>query len=144
MQHLIAAVGPNDAVTRLFASDHDSAILLRGIASGSTAWLRVAVRLAPGLDAHPREEVLSRLGVALRHHSDRVLFVAPEAFSIAEICGAPDVDEYEHLAPALSELRARQTSVRAVTSRKVSRPREECLAALAAAEKPLRAFFVNP
>jgi hypothetical protein len=136
--------GARGAVARIFASRQDEERLLHGIASGNEAWIRAAVRLMPGLDAHPGEAVGSSLGSALKHNPSAVLTLAPPAFRISEICSGPDVDEYEHLAPAIKELRARQIAVHSIAMKALHAQREECLSALAASEKPLRAFFVNP
>jgi len=141
-QRLVSVYGASGAVKRLTASDRQWSQVIRGIASGNEGWLRVAVSIGPGLDAHPGEEVQTALGKALRKHAARVLAIA--AFSVEEICGAPDVDEYKHLAPALAELRARELAVRNVTSSKLSSRRAECLAQFPGAEEALRKFFVVP
>jgi hypothetical protein len=142
-ERLIDSIGPNAVAERIFASDEESERLLRGVAMGTEPWLRVVMKLAPALDAHPAEAVRTALGAALKRRPRRILSVGEHVFSVGGICGPPDVDDYEHLAPALAELRSRQAAVRAVHDKALVRQRETCLAHLATAEKHLRAFFVT-
>jgi hypothetical protein len=144
VQRLVESAGSRAAVERLSASEAEWRQVIRGIESGSTEWLKAAIALAPGLDAHPGEDVGFALGVALRRHPTRVLRLLPATFPVETICGGPDVDEYRHLAPVLDELRARQRAVRSVNSRGLNARRDRCLAELAHAERSIRAFFVRP
>ena len=130
VQRLVRKVGARQAVQTLSANEVAFETVLAGVASGGDAWLHAAVALSPGLDAHPGEAVQLSLGTALKIHPERVLQIAAPTFAIESICSGPDVDEYEHLDPALAELQARRNRVQAISAPSLAAQKQRCLAAL--------------
>jgi hypothetical protein len=66
--------------------------MIKGVASGDEAWLKVAVELAPGSDAGSASELRDAVAWALPHAPARVIAVAEQSELFRDSCSGPPVD----------------------------------------------------
>ena len=90
----IAHDGADSAIARYFL--RDSAFgdgVLRGIASGDSAWLRVARLLRPAADAGVSESLGIAVADALPAAPARVLALLGPAFPLETVCALPFIEQ---------------------------------------------------
>jgi hypothetical protein len=104
------------------------------IGDGGSAWVALAVRLAPGADAGTAEELPISLAFALPINPAAVLATLPSgAFDVADVCGAPFIEGTVRDLPAY--LRKASDAVEKVTDPTLKDQKTACLEALAAATR---------
>jgi hypothetical protein len=127
----IARYGAHDTVTALFEQGRWDYVAGE-IADGKAAWVALAARLAPGADAGTAEELPISLAFALPRNPAAVLAsVQTGAFDVADVCGAPFIEDTVKDIPAY--LRKAAAAVAKVGDPALAATRAACLAALAKA-----------
>ncbi len=62
-------------------------VVLRGVKSGESIWLRVAADLKPALDTHPGEEMIGAVSIALDKNPESALKLLVPVYGAQLICG---------------------------------------------------------
>jgi hypothetical protein len=136
--------GPAVVVKELFEAGEPWSEVLRSIASGSQAWLEVALLLEKGADAHPAESLSDAVRDALKQNPEYVLSHMVPSFPLEALCGGPSVDDVDSYAEAVADVERVEASVRTVTLPKLRDRRDGCLRALRASRRNLKHFFGVP
>jgi hypothetical protein len=134
--------GPSNVIEELWAKPSWDYVMHK-IASGESAWLKVAAALRSGSDAGSTSELKSAMYRALKQNPSGVLRALDvstqnvgKVFYVSEICTRqvdfPSDDE------ALAELKQTRLVVERVQDLKIRITRDRCLAALRDSEKSLK------
>ncbi len=129
----IRSAGPKQTIAALARSGQWDAVVDR-IGGGSTAWVSLAARLAPGGDAGSAEDIGIGLATALPKNPGAVLSVigtgSQASLSVQRVCGVPFI---EMPGPEVAAYRRRAAgALRANSSSALRQRRDDCLAALKA------------
>jgi len=125
----LARYGARSTVSALFDQNRWDYVADR-ISAGSSDWVNLAGKLAPGADAGPAEELPISLAFALPRNAPAVLaLVRSGAFSADDVCGVPfiegtirDIGAYKRRAAA---------AIRRVSDPALAATVRTCLATLA-------------
>jgi hypothetical protein len=103
--------------------------VLRNIASGNEAWIRVAVALYPGTDAGATDMLTLSVGEALEHEPINVFKIALKEFRLESVCDDPDIDDFRYNSYdlAIEAINLRQKKVSAITDPKLSELCKQCI-----------------
>jgi hypothetical protein len=127
----ITRYGAHDTVNALFDQDRWDYVADE-IGKGSSAWVGLAVRLAPGADAGTAEELPISLAFALPINPSAVLMaVKSGAFDVGDVCGAPFIEGTVASVPAY--IHKATVAVSRVTDPALAATKTSCLATLAKA-----------
>jgi hypothetical protein len=127
----VARYGARTTVSALF-DQHRWDYVAGEIGGGGAVWVALAVKLAPGADAGTAEELPIALAFALPIDAPAVLAaVKSEAFDVADVCGAPFIEDTVEDIPAY--LRKATAAVTAVKDPALAAARAACLQTLAKA-----------
>ncbi len=124
----VARYGARATVNALFEERRWDYVSDR-IGAGETAWVALAAKLAPGADAGTAEDLPIALAFALPRNAPAVLAaVRTGAFDVADVCGAPFIEDTVSDIPAYRRRAA--AAVRGVGDPKLTAVRAACLATL--------------
>jgi hypothetical protein len=127
----ITRYGAHDTVNALFDQNRWDYVADE-IGKGTSAWVALAVRLAPGADAGTAEELPISLGFALPINPGAVLLaIKSGAFDVGDVCDAPFIDGTIPSVPAY--IRKATAAVRKVSDPSLAATKAACLATLAKA-----------
>jgi len=143
VKQLIADRGPSAVLHDVYSDDKRWQPLLRGIASGSVAWLEIAESLRTVSDGAASEELTLAVGEALASAPAAVLSRATGPFHLSEVCSGPDVDDarWQTYESAEAELVRRIHVVEGVSDQTLRQVRDDCVASLRASDDGLKSFF---
>jgi hypothetical protein len=135
--------GAGTVVSELYSNPTEWIFLLRQIATGSDAWLKVAVALHPGSDAGASQMLALSIGEALENAPENVFKIVLGEFHLNLICGAPDLDDprYGSYELAMEAIKKRQTRISAVTDSKLRAICNECIQLLEKAKDDIAMFY---
>jgi hypothetical protein len=127
----IEAEGAEAVLLEIYEDDGQWQPVLRGIASGSPAWLRVGVRLKRVARAQA-EELTVALSRALEKQPAGALSVLGDAFDADDVCSLNTLEESlgSDYAVALRTVERRERAVSRVSNPRLRDQRDECLAFL--------------
>ena len=139
----ISKEGAYKIVWELFENTDIWGWIMKKISSGEEEWLKVAVALSPGTDAHAGETLFSALGEALVKAPNKVLTLFSDDFSIKAICSCPDVDDprFDTKSKNLKELEKRKKTVLSLSDKKLKSVQEQCLKALGESRREVSEWF---
>lgn len=127
----LARYGARATVNALF-DQHRWDYVADQIGKGGSAWVALAVRLAPGADAGTAEELPIALAFALPVNAPAVLTaVRSGAFDVGDVCGAPFIEGTMPSVPAY--VRKAMAAVSRVRAPELAATKAACLQALAKA-----------
>lgn len=127
----IEAEGAEAVLFEIYEDDRQWQPVLRGIASGSSAWLRVGVLLKRAARAQA-EELTVALARALEKAPAGVLGVFGDAFDADDVCSLNTLEQSlgNDYAAALRTVERRERAVSRVSDPRLLQHRDECLAFL--------------
>jgi hypothetical protein len=142
----IARVGAAKAVEDLYDSPKDWKDLMDSIATGEPQWLRIAVRLRPGVDGGSAEELLQAIGEGLEHRPKDVLALAVPTYRLENICGTPDFDDsrFDSMQSALAAISRRRALVARIVEPNLRKRANDCIRLLDESKQDLMRFFEAP
>lgn len=117
--------------------------VLRKVASGNEAWLKVAVALRPGTDAGTTHMLKKTVGEALENAPENVLRIVPQSISLRSICGGPDIDDsrYDSYELSMKAINLRIEKVASVKNPALENTCKECIQYLEASKKGIARFY---
>ena len=135
--------GAGTVVAELYSNSTEWAFLLRQIATGTEAWLKVAVALHPGSDAGASQMLTLSVGEALENAPANVFKIALGEFQLNLICGAPDLDDtrYGSYELAMEAIKKRQMRISNVTDSRLGAVCSECIQILDKAKHDIGMFY---
>jgi len=130
-------------VSELYAHPNEWRTVLRNIASGNEAWIRVAVALNPGSDAGSSDMLTASVGEALENAPENVLKIAVKEFPLDSICDSPDVnnDRYNSYDLAIKAINLRQNKVSEITNPKLAGLSKQCIQMLERAKDEVKRYY---
>jgi hypothetical protein len=139
----IEKLGTRAALTRIYNTKGEWQELLKGIGSGTVAWLRVAARLRPASDAGTSEQLDLAVGEALEHQPRNVLTVAMPAFTISVVCGGPNVDDarYDSYELSIKAIELRKAKLREISDPDLAKLRDDCIKNLESSKAGIASFY---
>lgn len=139
----IAKRGPWAIANDLYSNPSDWYALLRHVATGDAAWLRVASALHPGTDAGASEMLTLSVGEALENAPENVFKISLKEFRLEDICSGPDIDDnrYNSFNLALDALNKRQREVGKITDPKLIGLAERCIQSLEESKAALKKSY---
>jgi hypothetical protein len=123
--------GAQAVLLAVYEDDRTWQQVLRGIASGSAAWLKVGERLKRAA-REQAEELTVAVGRALETEPANALAVLGEAFDADDVCSLNTLEQSlgRDYAAALRSVERRERAVARVTAPDLRASRDECLAFL--------------
>jgi hypothetical protein len=117
--------------------------VLRGIATGTEPWLKVAVALHPGSDAGSSEMLGLSVGEALENEPENVFRIALGEFQLGSVCSGPDVDDprYDSYELAMAAIKRRQQRVAAISDPRIKISRNKCIEILEESKVGISRFY---
>jgi hypothetical protein len=124
----IEAEGAQAVLLEIYEDDRQWQPVLRGVASGSPAWLRVGV-LLKRVARIQAEELTVSLSRALEKQPAAVLALLGDAFDADDVCSLNTLEQSlgKDYAAALRTVEARERAVSRVSDPDLLQPRDECL-----------------
>lgn len=124
----IEAEGAEAVLLEIYEDDGQWQPLLRGIASGSQAWLRVGV-LLKRVARIQAEELTVALSRALERQPAAVLALLGDAFDADDVCSLNTLEQSlgKDYAAALRTVEGRERAVSRVSDPRLLEQRDECL-----------------
>ena len=134
---------PRKVVSSLYNDREKWNILLRNIVSGDIEWLKIAVSLHKGSDAHASESLCLATGEALEHNPENVFKLTLDGFRIYEICSGIDVDDirYDLYELSIEGINKRIKKVSAIKDKNLQDKCNECLRYLSEDKKHVARFY---
>jgi hypothetical protein len=134
--------GASAVVSELYGNEEAWHSILRAIAKGNEAWLKVAVALRSGADAAASEMITVTIGEALEHNPEAVFKITAKTIGIAAICSGPDVDDirYNSFALATKAINRRIARVAAINEPSQLSASKKCIQYLEASRKGIATF----
>jgi hypothetical protein len=136
----------NDArmvVNNMYDNGREWRLFLSGVATGKTAWLKLAIKLMPGTDAGATSQLFLSIGEALEHQPQNVLKIAVSEFGTGKVCGGPDVDDsrYDSYALSIKAIAFRKAMLLKVDDANLFKVRDACIRELDNSKQGIARFY---
>ncbi len=139
----VEAHGAKATLWQIYDNANEWSALLKGISSGTVAWLKIANLFHPVSDAGASQELQFAVGEALERHPDNVLRIAVPVFDVSDVCDGPDVDDfrYNSYESATQAVDRRKLKLRSVSDASLLKLRDECIRTLEDSKTDLARIF---
>jgi len=139
----VEAHGAKATLWQIYDSPSEWSALLKGIASGTVPWLKIANQFLPVSDAGATEQLQLAVGEALERHPDNVLRIAVPLFDMIYVCGGPDIDDprYDSYELATQAVDRRKLKLRSVSDASLLKPRDECIRTIEDSKTGIARFY---
>jgi hypothetical protein len=141
--HRIATTGAKKTVDAMYQNGKEWHQFLSAVAAGDEQWIKVAVQLRSGTDAGTTTQLLNSIGEALEHQPQTVLENVIPVLAIADICGAPDVDDkrYDSYSLSTHAIEKRKKMLRNITDPVLVEVRDKCIKQLNDSKRGIARFY---
>jgi hypothetical protein len=139
----IATRGSRVVLNDLYSNTSEWLALLRHVATGDAAWLRVASALYPVTDAGAAEMLPLAVGEALGNNPINVFQIASKTFELKLICGGPDVDDsrFDSYELSMKAIDQRIQKIRTIKDQTLTEMTTECIKYLEESKKDIARFY---
>jgi hypothetical protein len=139
----VASIGAVATLSRIYEDNAQWSGLLAGVARGERNWLRVANELKRVADGAAAEQLGLSVGEALEHRPANVLTIAVPEFSIAIVCGAPDIDDprFDSYELSMAAISRRLQMLHALRDVSLKPLRDSCVDELNSAKADIAHFY---
>ena len=135
--------GAHTIVSELYDHPTEWNFVLQHIATGTKAWLKVAVALRPGSDAGASETLTLSVGEALEISPSNVFQIALTEFQLKSVCSGPDIDDarYNSYDLAIKTIDRRQKCISTITDPKLKNVSTKCIQLLEESKSGIAKFY---